>query len=291
MVSKMISDCLRTEYIRLQNKGEKAKIVELLISALKSEAFTDEERCWALWNISDNLAMLRKPDDELANHKLFEKHILQMDSKYLHWIVSDATQKLTLIAGGYEDYWFNLYKFACQQSVKTAENQRVRFESHRASVAIPARIQYAFKKENSLLASDNMKNMLPELKYDYTYKFYELTYFTQHIGSDVLLGNVSATIIDESINSFLNIIELLSCNANEQDDDVIYLLGSWQQLNGRRSKYKQAKVAIGNYIISLIEAGKYKTALCCYEKIAPLNLYISDYFNRKIQYAKSQYNI
>jgi hypothetical protein len=289
-VLRMITDSLRSEYIGFQNNGEKAKIVKLLTSALKNEVFTDEERCWTLWNISDNLAMLRKPDDELANHKLFEKHILQMDSKYLNWIVSDGTQKMTLIVGGYEQYWFDLYKFACRQSVQSAENRRIRFESHRASVAIPIMIEYNFNKENSLFALDNMKNMLPELKDDYNYKFYELTYFTQYIGAHTLLDNVSDMVVDESLHSFSNIIKYLSCVANEHDDDDIYLIGSWQQLNGVRSKYNQTKCAISNYIISLINAGKHKVALNCYEKMVPYNLSVGSYFNSKIEYAKSQCN-
>lgn len=287
----MINDNLKANYIKFRNYGEKAKIVELLTYALKSEDFNDEERCWALWNISDNLAMLRKSDNELDNHKLFEKQILQMDSKYLHWIVSDGTQKMTLMVGGYEEYWFDLYKFACKQSSKTIENRRIRFESHRASIATPMKIQYKFNKENSILALDNMKNMLLELKDDYNYKFYEITYFTQHIGLDALLGSVSDTVIEESINSFSNIVDLLFYDNNEHDDNNEYLLGSWQQLNGKRSKYNQSRAGVGNYIISLVNAGKYKIALNCYEKIVPFNLSISNYFNSKIQLAKSKCNI
>lgn len=93
----LITDNLVLNFLKFKNTGEKIKIVKLLTYALKSEDFNDEERCWALWNISDNLAMLRKPNDELINHKLFEKQILKMKSKYLHWIVSDGTQKMTLM--------------------------------------------------------------------------------------------------------------------------------------------------------------------------------------------------
>lgn len=39
-----------------------------------------------------------KPKRELENHKRFEDLLLKMDPKYLHWMVSDGTQKLTLIS-------------------------------------------------------------------------------------------------------------------------------------------------------------------------------------------------
>ena len=49
--------------------------------------------------------MLRKSQEQLINHKLFEKQLLQMDKQYLHWIVSDGTQKMTLLIGGFDFYW------------------------------------------------------------------------------------------------------------------------------------------------------------------------------------------
>lgn len=287
----MISDDLRTKYIELQNNNERAKIVDLLTASIKVENFNDEERCWALWNISDNLASMKNSNDELINHKLFEKQILMMDYKYLHWIVSDATQKMTLIIGGYEPYWFDLYRFACQQSIKSVENQRVRFESHRASVAIPLVLNYNYNKDDSLFALNNMKDMLPELKNDFNYKFYELAYFTQYISMYTLLDNISGIVVEESLYSFSDMVKYLSSDTSEHDDNDIYLLGSWQQLNRDRSRYNQAKTGINNYIISLINAGKYKIALDCYRKLQPYNLIFNNYFINKIEYAKSKCNM
>lgn len=185
-----------------------------------------------------------------------------------------------------------MYKFACKQSPKTTENRRIRFESHRVAIATPMKIRYNFNKENSISALDNMKNILSELKDDCNYKFYELTYFTQHIGLDTLLGCVSDTVVEKSINSFINISNLLLYDINKNSDNNEYLLGSWQQLNSKRSKYNQAKVGAGNYIISLVNAGRYKIALDCYYKIESFNLFINNYyFNKKIQFAQSQCNI
>lgn len=286
----MIIDELKNQFNIFQKSGEKAKIVELLTTALKNENFNDEERCWALWNISDNLAMLRNSNDELVNHKLFENQILNMDVKYLHWIVSDCTQKMTLLIGGYEQYWIDLYKYACINTPFINENKRIRFESHRATVATPMIIEYSFDKDNSLFALDNMKKMLPKLKDDYNYYFYELIYYTQYIGAYTLLGENFNSILEESLKSFERIYEYLYADKNEPDDNNLFILGSWQQLNGKRSKYNQAKCAINNYIISLINAGQYKIALECYDKISLFNINYGNYFNVKIAFAKEKCN-
>lgn len=72
-------------------ENNKTGKVTLLSNALQSEQFSDEDTCWALWNISDNLACMRKSKLEYKNHKVFEQKILSMDNKCLHGLVSDST--------------------------------------------------------------------------------------------------------------------------------------------------------------------------------------------------------
>lgn len=115
-------------------ENDKRKIVELLESFLRECPDADDMQiCWAFWNLSDNYAMLRDASEEYRNHKLFEKKLMHMDEKYLHWIVSDGTQKLTLLTGGYEAYWNALYRYACEKAPKREDNAVIRFESHRAT--------------------------------------------------------------------------------------------------------------------------------------------------------------
>lgn len=115
-------------------ENDKRKIVELLESFLRECPDADDMQiCWAFWNLSDNYAMLRDASEEYRNHKLFEKKLMHMDEKYLHWIVSDGTQKLTLLTGGYEAYWNALYRYACEKAPKREDNAVIRFESHRAN--------------------------------------------------------------------------------------------------------------------------------------------------------------
>ena len=72
-------------------ENDKRKIVELLESFLCECPDADNMQiCWAFWNLSDNYAMLRDASEEYRNHKLFEKKLMHMDEKYLHWIGTPA---------------------------------------------------------------------------------------------------------------------------------------------------------------------------------------------------------
>jgi len=271
-----------------QEKDKIGKVI-LLNNALQNEKLSDEEICWALWNISDNLACLRKSKLEYKNHKVFEQKILSMDKKYLHWLVSDGTQKLTLYIGGYEEFWNELYQHACQNSFKTADNIRIRFESHRAAVASPVNRKVEYNNNFSHLALDNLKNVLEEAKEDYNYPFYLITYLTQYINSmTISKEKCSSRIIEDAYESFINLLPLLNENKDELDDNDAYFIGSWQQLNGKRSKYRQAKVGIGNYIIALIDAGEYEQAIDCYEQFRTFKVITNEYFNDKILLAKEK---
>lgn len=84
---------LKNHYLILQKENKKEEIVNLLQEALNTEELCDTERCWALWNISNNLAMLRKSEEELKNHRLFEEQLSQMDKQYLHWMYRTVHKK------------------------------------------------------------------------------------------------------------------------------------------------------------------------------------------------------
>ncbi|MCG8366805.1 MAG: hypothetical protein MJA27_26155 [Pseudanabaenales cyanobacterium] len=91
---------------------------------------------WVLWNICDRYAMLRDPESQYRYqsefHEWSKTHFYPIR---LHWVVSDATQALTIIGGGYPDFWWRCYEFANKRSPVMATNRTVRFESHRANAA------------------------------------------------------------------------------------------------------------------------------------------------------------
>ena len=294
----MISEKLKIEFLEYKTKGNirvrqnQEKVVNILTEALKTEQFTDEEISWVYWNISDELALMRKQEEQYANHQLFEKHILSMDEKYLHWLTSDGTQKLNLYEGGHEQFWNERYKYACEKSSKIIENRMIRYESHRASITFPSLSKYKPDKNISRLALENMKKMLDdELVSDFNYEFHKITYFTQYINFNTKSqAETTQKTFNDSYSAYMSIYNLLEADKadkNEPDENYIYLIGSWQQLNySKRPKFNQAIIGIKNYIIALVNAGKYDFALDCYEKIKSYNLEHNSYFKSRIELAE-----
>ncbi len=287
-VSVMIGDevvALFDAYVTVDKHQAVIKLLEVCLN--HEQTLTDKEKCWAIWNISDRFAMLRKAHQLLLNHKRFEKQLLNMEPKYLHWIVSDGTQKLTLIVGGYEKYWNNLYKYACENCPKINENAIIRFESHRASVPIPMAVEYKADKNHAMFSLENLKSTLKELKGSSNELFYELTYYTQIFACYNFFKENFKPFLDPANESFKKLLPYLNTdNHAAYADGKHHLLGSWDQLNQPRSPYNQATCAIHNYIIQLINAKEFKLALQCYDKIKIFDLNYGRYFDSKIEFAK-----
>ncbi|MBQ3069920.1 MAG: hypothetical protein IJD01_08265, partial [Clostridia bacterium] len=74
-----------------------------------------------LWNLSDVYAMKRDFGALCDNHRRFEAHISTMAPMYRLWLVCDATQRLTLELGGYEEFWWGIYEKAAAQYDPTCE--------------------------------------------------------------------------------------------------------------------------------------------------------------------------
>lgn len=279
---------LESEFLVYLSQKDFEKMVTLLSDVLATGELTDEETGWAYWNISDALARLRAPNRLLANHRLFDAHVRGMDAGYLHWPVSDATQKLTLYSGGYGQFWDECYLRACEDSHKTAENRRVRFESHRAAVAGTTETDYPFDPTISYLALDNMKAMLgSELAADDNFNFYEITYFTKWINFNHIMNlEKDPRLLEDSLAAFTCILDLSNA-VEETGSGGDLLLGSWEQLNRTRSKLTQAKTGICNYIITLVNAENYSLALECYEKAKNYPMSFNHYFDTKIKLAET----
>ncbi len=145
---------------QFEKEDNKAKIICTLQDFLNSKGTKNNmDIGWAYWNISDNYAMLRMPDEELKNHMKLVGFVKEkLPKEMLFWTVSDGTQKATLIQGGYEDFWFDLYRTACNNAPKTNANLRIRFESHRAAVSLRETQFGEPDKKISEFALSNMEN-------------------------------------------------------------------------------------------------------------------------------------
>ena len=269
---------------KLSGEHRKEEIVNMLYECLKSTCMTEEQKCWAYWNISDNLAMLRKADEELINHKKFEKQIKSMDALYLPWLVCDATQRLNLICGGYKKYWDELYLYSCEHTPKLNENALIRFNSHRTAVYTTPAVKYEIDKKMTLFALDNLKESANELSAS-DLSGYKLIYYTQAFLIGKIIGNNTAVILEHAQQCFDGLHPLLADYADNRCIGSDSPLGSWEQLN-TASEQKWAYIGINNYIVGLINAGEYTSAVYSYKIIKQYKINYGDYFEKRMHEAE-----
>ena len=131
---KIDLDSAKLEFRRLaaENMGSD-QFLELVLRLREDADLTPEDRGWVLWNICDRYAVRR---DAATQHK-YQSEFFELVRNSLperaHWVVCDGTQALTLVHGGFGDFWFGCYRFANETAPRTAENRTARFESHRAN--------------------------------------------------------------------------------------------------------------------------------------------------------------
>jgi tetratricopeptide (TPR) repeat protein len=128
---------IKVEYIRLLNQDAKQAIIDLLAPLVHSrDDLSLNDKGWSFWNICDNYAMLRKPREQHAvQAEFYEWSKSSLPPLRQHWVVTDATQAMTLIDGGYLDFWWSCYQSANESAPRLLENRTVRFEAHRANAA------------------------------------------------------------------------------------------------------------------------------------------------------------
>lgn len=269
---------------QLQKEDSKLEIIEILQKFLNNENTNSiMDRGWAYWNISDNYALLRMADEEFKNHMKFVDFInKELPKEMLYWSVSDATQKLTLIKGGYGEFWYDLYVTACNTAPKTNENCGIRLESHRAAIS-EIGPQYGRPNiENSEFALNNIKNLINENPLDSNIRFYTITYYSLSLIVNSYLKRSQAETIDKAMESFNALIPYL-----EKDVSSNEIIGTWEQLNSKRPLNIQAKVGMNNLICHLINISQYQMALECYKIFEEKGIPTNAYFKNRIEYAKS----
>ena len=97
------------DFIKESTQEAKRQVIELLSPMLTDESFTTEQKVFAYWNISDRYALLREHENTYQNHLKFKDFLKDKNENYKLMLICDATQKLSLICGGYEEFWNILY--------------------------------------------------------------------------------------------------------------------------------------------------------------------------------------
>lgn len=227
-----------------QKRKSDEQTLKFLQDTLKSGEFTDKEDiAFLLWGISDKYALLRSSEKLYENHLRFSEHLKAMSAPYLFWCVCDASQKFTLQLGGYNNFWYNLYKTACKHNqIITEENECIAYEAHRAALSKIKQLECG--NDNLNYARIEFEKFLKQTRASKQYDFYRLIYKTAMIR---VFGLFYSDIITDCRKFYS------SLNVPEEKSE--YCFGEWKKLNGFRSERNRSTVAITTAINAMIDSG------------------------------------
>lgn len=121
------------EKIRIQvenysRKGNKESIIDLLTNYLQSDLEV-EERVWGWWNLVDNLAMLRRCSDAVAQQENYLKWAISsnLSSQLILEVMNDATQALCWLQLNRLDDWISIFNQLIDNTKPSQEDRLARF--------------------------------------------------------------------------------------------------------------------------------------------------------------------
>ncbi|WP_160036394.1 hypothetical protein [Paenibacillus sp. An7] len=247
------------KFNQLVNANDSIEIIDLLHDFKKSKKLSLDEEGWVYWNLSDNYALLRNTNDLYQNHlKFVNWGKTALYPEKLHWLVSDATQALTLSLTDHFKDWTEWYLYACTHSNRSRENRAVRFESHRTAAASSVTLK------NIQVLDIALENMLRLIHEDDTWQnllFSKIAYFSLLLERNYLHKD------EEGINSIISCIyQLLPTHLDEicsieNVESAPPLLGSWSQLNYPRTSKRSLLIALNNLGCSFNRIEKHEDSL------------------------------
>lgn len=127
-------DNAKQEFIRLMVAKEykSQKMLDLMLNTWENADLSPDDAGWVLWIICDQYAIGRV-NDPVIQHRYqseFFELVKRNFPERAHWVVSDATQEVSLLRGGFLDFWCGCYRFANDTVPRVAENRGVRLQSH-----------------------------------------------------------------------------------------------------------------------------------------------------------------
>lgn len=245
-------------------------VIDYMNSLLDSGKLCDaKDICFAFWNISDSFAMLRKSDELYKNHQKFADFVSRCKNDYKFYPVCDATQRFTLISGGYGDFWYEVYRDAVENSAVTDKNYRIAYEAHRAAIGVHKQLNIPL--EHLQYANERFLDFLIICKGWEEYGFFRLIYDSSYIKA---FGDTDID-IEGSCEEFYKYLDT-------KDDKPPYVVGEWEHLNYQRSPKNQAVVGITAAVNALIDTGEIKRASELYNAAKQQGLPENAYVNSRI---------
>lgn len=262
--------CERALFSQEEKRKQDLAVIDFLQAALRSnELEGTDEIGFAYWNISDSFALLRDSNNLYKNHCEFADFLKDKPSKYLFWPVSDATQRFTLELGGFEDFWWDCYKNALSKNVGMSGIGAITFECHNAALSVTPAVKTPVGYLE--LAKNNFRSFLEANESSDNYIFYETLYYALCLKA---FGSAERDVFDLGMRLF----PWLKSEKSQND----FLIGEWKMLNGQKSKYDMARVAINRAINALIDTGSGEPARELYGEARAYGLSKNTYIEKKI---------
>lgn len=273
----------KNPYNNLHKSNERQQqVCELLEDFLTINDLSDELIMWAYWNISDNYALQRKSFETYSNHKKFEAYLDDKNLEYKLLLLVDTTQRLTLIDGGYGEYWDNLYFKIMNELVINESNVTITFNTLRAATY---NHQLNINEELKKDALEKMKYIINIFNNSPMNNWYKLCYYCSLISFNFKHGINDNNAVDESFNLLKDYAKILKFNNKEERlkeyHNTSVLMGSYEDWNNELDEYRQARF-IQNLIIQYIECEHYDYARAAYDIIGP-NEFEGKYFRNKLE--------
>lgn len=262
--------CERALFSQEEKRKQDLAVIDFLQAALRSnELEGTDEIGFAYWNISDSFAMLRDSNNLYKNHCEFADFLKDKPSKYLFWPVSDATQRFTLELGGFADFWWDCYKNALSKNVGMSGIGAITFECHNAALSVTPAVKTPVGYLE--LAKNNFRSFLEANESSDNYIFYETLYYALCLKA---FGSAERDVFDLGMRLF----PWLKSEKSQND----FLIGEWKMLNGQKSKYDMARVAIKRVINALIDTGSGEPAKELYGEARAYGLSKNAYIEKRI---------
>lgn len=246
-------------------------LISYLKSVLDNELVTEfEDVGFCYWNISDNYALLKDGHALYNNHNQFLNHLNnQEDTKYLFWLVCDATQRLTLQKDGYGNFWWNVYQNAVESNVNN-DLFFSEFIAHRA--ALYYNDSFVVSQDQLVFAKSRFEKLLEKAKFSDEYDFYKIVYLS--LVSKYSNEDHSKELCKRCENLFV----YLNCPQTTND----YLVGEWKSFVTPFDKKKQGIVGISSAINSLIFCNRIKEAKELYYDACAFGLPQNHYIEKRL---------
>lgn len=229
---------------------------------------TPEDIGFCYWNISDHYALMRNGTAVYSNHNTFYQYLTAYHTKYLYWLVCDATQKYALEDAGYTNFWWELYHQANEKNLPEKDWEAIAFTAHRAALSLRSGKQ---AETYHLDAKEQFQCFLQHTRSSESYTFYHLIYHSLCLRA-FRSTEEPLELLCEPWYSFL------SLSKTERP----YEIGEWNSFNETFNRHWQANIGICAAVNALIDTEQNKIAKMIYTKAQTYGLPQNAYIEKRI---------